>query len=89
MALGASSRDVLRLVLSEGLRPVLAGIAVGIAGGLALTRTMQSLLFQVRPDDPLTLFSVVLLLAAVSLLACWLPARKATRIDPLTALRYE
>jgi predicted permease len=89
IALGASSQDVLRLVLREGMRPVLAGIVVGIAGGLALTRTIQSLLFQVRPDDPLTLVSVVALLAAVSLLACWIPARKATRVDPLTALRYE
>jgi putative ABC transport system permease protein len=89
MALGARSQDVLRLVVSEGMRPVLAGIVVGIAGGMALTRTIQSLLFQVRPDDPLTVVSVVALLAAVSLLACWIPARKATRVDPLVALRYE
>jgi putative ABC transport system permease protein len=89
MALGATPSDVLRLVLGQGLWTTARGVVIGTAGTFALTRLISSLLFGVSPFDPLTLGGVVLLLAAVSLLACWLPARKATRVDPLAALRYE
>jgi len=67
----------------------IVGMAIGIGGSFALTRTMQSLLFGVSTTDPLTLVGVVILLAAVSCLACWIPARRATKVDPLVALRYE
>jgi len=89
MALGATPRDVLRLVLGEGMWTTALGVVIGTAGTFALTRLISSLLFGVSPFDPLTLGGVVLVLAAVSLLACWVPARKATRVDPLVALRYE
>jgi putative ABC transport system permease protein len=89
MALGATPADVLRLVLGQGMWTTALGAAIGMAGTFALTRLISSLLFGVSPFDPLTLGGVVLVLAAVSLLACWLPARKATRVDPLAALRYE
>jgi putative ABC transport system permease protein len=89
MALGAVAGDVLRLVIGQGMWTTIVGMAIGIGGSLVLTRTMQSLLFGVSTMDPLTLFGVAALLAAVSFLACWIPARRATRIDPLVALRYE
>ena len=89
VALGASSREVLEMILGQGLRTILAGVAVGIAGALALTRTIASLLFGVTATDPVTFGGVVLLLIAVALLACYVPARRATRVDPLIALRYE
>jgi putative ABC transport system permease protein len=89
MALGANSQDVLTLVLGEGMRPVLLGIVLGIGGGLALGRTIQSLLFNVSSTDPLTFAAVAVLLVLVAVLACLIPARRATRVDPLVALRYE
>jgi putative ABC transport system permease protein len=89
MALGATAPDVLRLVLGQGLGTTALGIVVGLAGSLALTGMMRSLLFGISAFDPLTLAAVTLLLAAVSLFACWIPARRATRVDPLVALRYE
>ncbi|HZS71904.1 MAG TPA: FtsX-like permease family protein, partial [Candidatus Acidoferrum sp.] len=89
IALGAAPAQVLRLVLSEGLRPVLLGIAIGIAGGLFLARTMQSLLFGISSADPLTFAAAAAVLIAVAAAACYLPARRATRTDPLVALRYE
>ncbi len=89
MALGASAGNVLRLVLSQGMSTAAIGVAVGIAGSYALTRTMQSLLFGVSATDPLTFAGVALLLALVALLASYLPARRATRVDPTVALRYE
>jgi putative ABC transport system permease protein len=89
MALGATASDVLRLVVAQGMWTVVVGVAIGIAGSFALTRTMQSLLFGVSPTDPATLAGVALLLTAVSLLACYIPAHRATRVDPMTALRYE
>jgi putative ABC transport system permease protein len=89
VALGAASGDVLRMVLREGLRTILIGVAAGIAGSLALTRTVESLLFGVTSTDPLTFSAVTLLLVGAALLACYIPARRATRVDPLVALRYE
>jgi putative ABC transport system permease protein len=89
MALGAAASDVLRLVIGQGMWTTTIGVAIGIGGAFALTRTMQSLLFGVSTTDPLTLAGVVLLLAAVSAFACWIPARRATKVDPLVALRYE
>jgi putative ABC transport system permease protein len=89
MALGAQQREVLMLMLKQGLRLTLIGTAIGLAGALALTRLMSSLLFGVDAADPATFAAMVLLLIAVSLIACYLPARRATRIDPLIALRSE
>jgi putative ABC transport system permease protein len=89
MALGAAASDVLRLVIGQGMWTTAIGVAIGIGGAFALTRTMQSLLFEVSTTDPMTLAGVVLLLVAVSVLACWVPARRATKVDPLVALRYE
>ena len=89
MAMGAAGSHVLRLVLSQGLWITAIGVAVGLAGAFALTRTMQSLLFGVSPTDPVTLGGVSLLLGVVALLACYIPARRATHVDPLVALRYE
>jgi putative ABC transport system permease protein len=89
MALGAQRRDVLRLVVGRGAGLVLAGVALGVAGALALTRVMSSLLYGVGAADPPTLAATALLLTAVSLLACYVPARRATKVDPLAALRYE
>jgi putative ABC transport system permease protein len=89
LALGAPKRNVLSLVIAQGMKLVLAGVAIGIAGALALTRVMRNLLYQIEPNDPLTLLAVSLLLVATALLACWLPARRAARVDPMEALRYE
>jgi putative ABC transport system permease protein len=88
-ALGARPSDVLRLVLGNGMRLAVAGIALGVGGALWLTRFLESLLFGVKPADLPTFGAAVLLLAAVALLACYLPARRATKIDPMVALRYE
>ena len=89
MALGAGQRSVLRLVLSNGMRLTLLGIALGTAGAFALTRLMKSFLFHVTPTDPATFLEVALFLLAVALLASYIPARRATRVDPVVALRYE
>jgi putative ABC transport system permease protein len=89
MALGAKSGDVLGMILGQGLRTTLVGVAIGIAGSLAITRTIQSLLFGVEPTDPLTFLAVAGLLIGVATLACYIPARRATRVDPMVALRYE
>ncbi len=88
-ALGARPRDVLGLVLKNGMRLAVVGIALGVGGALWLTRFLESLLFGVKPIDPPTFAASVLLLAAVALLACYMPARRATKIDPMVALRYE
>ena len=89
MALGAQGRDVLRLVLGQGALLIGLGLAAGVAAALALTSLMKSLLFGVKPADPLTFFTVAALLAAVALAATYLPARRATRVDPLNTLRDE
>ncbi len=89
MALGAQHRDVLRLVMKDGVKLALVGIVLGLTGAIALTRVMVSLLFEVNPTDPATLVGVAMLLAAVALLACYIPARRALSIHPMTALRCE
>nr|MDQ3806130.1 ABC transporter permease [Acidobacteriota bacterium] len=89
IALGAEARDVLRLVVGRGMRLVLVGVGLGLLGSLALTRLMSGLLYGVGAHDPFTFAAVALLLVGVSLLACYLPARRATRVDPVIALRHE
>ena len=89
MALGAERRDVLRLVLTRALRVVIAGLVVGLAGAAGVTRVLQRFLFGVTSTDPIVFTIVTLLLLAVGLMAAWLPARRAARIDPWAALRAE
>jgi ABC-type antimicrobial peptide transport system permease subunit len=89
MALGARSADVLRLVFGQGMRPVLAGVAAGVAGSLALGRGLSALLFGVAGHDAATLAGAAAVLAAVAAAACYFPARRAARLDPAAALRRE
>ncbi|MGH9684607.1 MAG: ADOP family duplicated permease [Candidatus Acidiferrales bacterium] len=89
MALGAQRRDVLRIVVGDGARLAFLGIVIGVAGGLALTRVMTNLLFEVKPTDPAIFAVAAILLAIVALAACYIPARRAMRVDPMVALRYE
>jgi putative ABC transport system permease protein len=89
MALGARRQEVLLLVVGQGAKLVLAGVAIGIVGGLMLTRLMSGLLYGVHTTDPLTYGAVAILLMFVALAACFLPARRAMRVDPMVALRYE
>jgi putative ABC transport system permease protein len=89
VALGATAGDVRGMILGQGLRTVVVGVAIGIAGSLALTRFVASLLFGVTPADPLTFGAVTLLLVGAALLACYIPARRATKVDPMVALRYD
>ena len=89
VALGAQQRDVLRLVVGQGARLTAIGLVVGVAAALALTQLMGSILYGVKATDPLTFITVAILLALVALAACYIPARRATRVDPLVALRYE
>lgn len=89
MALGAQQRNVLALILSQGLKMVAGGLAVGLMLALAMTRVMRALLYEVKPTDPLTYGAVMVILAIVSILACWFPAKRAAKVDPMNTLRSE
>jgi ABC-type antimicrobial peptide transport system permease subunit len=89
LALGAARHDVVRLIVGQGMALALAGAVLGVVGAFGSARLMQSLLFSVSPRDPLTFAAVPLVLIAVALVACYLPARRAMRVDPLVALRSE
>jgi putative ABC transport system permease protein len=89
MALGAGRGDILKMVLRQGVGVVGVGLALGLALAFAGTRVLADLFVGVKPADPLTFTTVAILLSGVALLACWIPARRATRLDPLVALRYE
>jgi putative ABC transport system permease protein len=89
MALGSSKQDIFRLVIGQGMRLSLSGIAAGLVAAFALTRVMRSMLVGVAPTDPATFVAVALLFCVIAGVACWLPARRAAGLDPLTALRDE
>jgi len=89
MAIGAQSRDVFRMVVGEGMILALIGIGFGLVGAFALTRLMTTMLFAVEPTDPATFITIAVLLTGVTLVACYIPGRRATKVDPLIALRYE
>jgi ABC-type antimicrobial peptide transport system permease subunit len=89
MALGAQRVHVLRMILSDGARMALIGIGLGLVAAVALTRFMESMLFGVKPTDPLTFLGVSVLLCGIALLACYVPARRAMKVDPIEALRHE
>jgi putative ABC transport system permease protein len=89
MALGAQAIDVLKLIVRQGMKLVLIGMAIGSAGAFAVTRSMSSLLYGISATDPVTFIGIAALLAVVALLACFIPARRATKLDPTIALRYD
>jgi predicted permease len=89
MALGAEPREILRLVIAHGLKLTLAGVWIGVSGGLVLTRFMRSFIFGIRATDPVTFVSIAVLLTVVSVAACVIPARRAMTVDPLVALKYD
>jgi putative ABC transport system permease protein len=88
-AVGAQQRDIRNLIFAEGFRLIASGVIAGMATALALSRVLRSFLFEVQPTDPVTLIGVALLVASVALLACWVPTRRAAKVDPVEALRYE
>jgi putative ABC transport system permease protein len=87
--MGAQRGDIFKIALGEGVLIVAFGLLAGLAGSLALTRFLQTMLFDVKPTDPITFVAISGLLAAVAMAACFVPARKATRVDPLVALRHQ
>lgn len=89
MALGAQPGDVVRLMLNHGLRLIGVGIVIGLAGGVLISRLLAAVLVDLSSLDPIAFGSVTVFLVVVGLLSCWLPARRATKVDPLVALRYE
>src|SRR5262249_16733055 len=89
MALGARETDGLKLVIGQGMKLALTGVAFGLLFAFLATRAMKTMLFEVSATDPLTFVALAVMVAVVALLACWIPARRATKVDPMTALRYE
>ncbi|HEV3331353.1 MAG TPA: FtsX-like permease family protein, partial [Bryobacteraceae bacterium] len=89
LALGAPLRDVLQMVVFEAMKPTLLGVAIGTAGALALAHVLSSLIYSVRPTDPITFLAVAAILIAVAFIASIAPAYRATKVDPMVALRYE
>jgi putative ABC transport system permease protein len=89
MAVGAGAGDLLKLVIRQGMTLAVIGVALGLTASFALTRTMKSLLFDTSASDPLTFAAIAVLLMGVALLACWIPSRRAARLDPMEALRHE
>jgi len=89
MALGAASRDVLALMVIQHLKPALIGAAIGVAGAVILGQSLRTLMFGIKATDPMTFVTMAAVLVAVTVVACWIPARRATRVDPLVALRAE
>jgi putative ABC transport system permease protein len=89
VAVGAQQKDIRNLIFGEGFRLIASGIFVGVALAIVLSRVLRTFLFEVQPNDPVTLILVGALFAVVALLACWVPVRRAAKVDPLEALRYE
>jgi putative ABC transport system permease protein len=89
LAVGAQQKDIRRLIFGEGFRLIASGVFAGVVLAIALSRVLRSFLFEVQPNDPMTLMVVGALFAGVALLACWAPVRRAAEVDPLEALRYE